>query len=167
MSKPILPIESFEVLEHLTPKISISPFSSNFNSYVNEIEEITIFDNPKFWLNDGVDMIYLKSGRDALKMALIKIGLKKEDSVLIVTTSGGKYISSCVTNAINEICNWDNQISDQTRAILIIHEFGFPCEIPDRLKHLEIPIIEDCAYAIGTRIEGCNVGEIGDYSIGC
>ena len=29
----------------------------------------------------------------------------------------------------------------------------------------KLPIIEDCAYAIGTRIEGGEVGKIGDYAV--
>jgi hypothetical protein len=165
LSKPILPIETFEVLEHLRPKINISPFSSNSSSFVKGTEGKSIFDNPQFWLNDGKDILYLKSGRDALKTALVEIGLTKNDSVLIVTTTGGKYISSCVTKVIEGICSWENKISGRTRAILIIHEFGFPCQIPEIVKRLNLPIIEDCAYATGTRMEGGNVGKIGDYAI--
>ena len=111
MSDFLLPTESFDVLEHLTPKISISPFSSNTKFSTNKTVDDSLFCKPKFWLNDGEDILYLKSGRAALLQALIDIGLTKNDSILIVTTSGGKYVSSCVTNTIELICEWEHEIS--------------------------------------------------------
>lgn len=165
MRDTLLPTESFEVLGHLTPKISISPFGLGSSYSSNNLSNQSPMLSPKYWLNNGEDIIYLKSGRAALHQALIDIGLSRNDSVLIVTTSGGRYVSSCVTDTIEKICRWGHDIDNLTSAILIIHEFGFPCMIPEKLIDMKLPIIEDCAYAIGTRIEGGRVGEVGDYAL--
>jgi hypothetical protein len=161
----LLPEESFEVLGHLTPKISISPFGQGSKVSANKPANQSPLLDPKYWLDNGDDITYLKSGRAALHQALIEIGLTKNASVMIVTTSGGRYVSACVTDTIEKICRWSHDYDNMTSAILIIHEFGFPCNIPQKLIDMKLPIIEDCAYAIGTRIEGGGVGEIGDYAL--
>jgi dTDP-4-amino-4,6-dideoxygalactose transaminase len=35
----------------------------------------------------------------------------------------------------------------------------------DELRSLGIPILEDCAYAVGSRLEGADVGRYGDFAI--
>lgn len=151
--------------EHLKPCIRITPFSSNRLNNAETGNSTTIAINPEFWLDEGIDISFLNSGRDALKAALYDIGLSHHDNVLIITTSQGPYISSCVTNAIDSICHWTRLVDKQTRAILVIHEFGFPCSIPSDIQSMGLPIIEDCAYATGTRVLGSSVGRYGDYAI--
>lgn len=62
----------------------------------------------------------------------------------------------------------ERQISDRTRAIVITHLFGHPCEMTSIMelanKH-EIPVIEDCAQAFLAEHCGQKVGTIG--TIGC
>lgn len=59
-------------------------------------------------------------------------------------------------------------LSDRTRAIIVTHLFGNPCEMDDIMalaRSRKIPVIEDCAQAYGTRYDGRPVGGIG--TIGC
>jgi hypothetical protein len=120
--------------------------------------------SPAYWLDDAVQLLLLRNGRAALAVALRDIGLKRADSVLILTTTGGPYISSCVTRTIERFCSWSREPRADTRAALVIHEFGFPCAITREVRALGVPIIEDCAYGIGTRTGG-GVGGIGDYAL--
>jgi dTDP-4-amino-4,6-dideoxygalactose transaminase len=59
-------------------------------------------------------------------------------------------------------------ISDRTRAIMVTHLFGNPCEMDEIVtlaaKH-NIPILEDCAQSFLAEYKGQLVGSIGD--IGC
>lgn len=160
------PHEAFHMLDHLKPSIRISPFSSNHLKSVIDKEAVNSEALvPEYWLDNGQYLGFLNSGRDALKAVLNDIGLLSHDNVLIVTTSQGSYISSCVTNIIDSKCEWTRVVNKRTKAVLIIHEFGFPCSITDEVKNMGLPIIEDCAYATGSRILGAAIGKYGDYAI--
>ena len=59
-------------------------------------------------------------------------------------------------------------LSPKTKAIIVTHLFGNPCEmgaIMELARSRQIPVIEDCAQAFMTRYDGKLVGTIG--TIGC
>lgn len=59
-------------------------------------------------------------------------------------------------------------ISPRTRAIMVTHLFGNPCEMNEIMalaKKHHLPVIEDCAQAFLAEYQGKTVGSIGD--IGC
>jgi dTDP-4-amino-4,6-dideoxygalactose transaminase len=59
-------------------------------------------------------------------------------------------------------------ITPKTRAIIVVHVAGWPCEmdaICDLARRRRIPVIEDCAQAHGALYRGRPVGTLGD--IGC
>jgi len=119
----------------------------------------------------------VNSGLSALHLSLISLGLGKGDQVIIPT-----YTCVALLNAVNYInavpvlvdtvedsFNIDPEkaselCSKQTKAIIVPHTFGFPAEI-DRILNLNIPVIEDCAQAIGTKYLSKPVGSFGDISI--
>jgi hypothetical protein len=79
--------------------------------------------------------------------ALLKhLDLKPDDQVAIFKTFGSSFISGCVTQQIEKVCQWRlRQITGQTKAILIIHEFGIECkDVP--VNAFDYPVIEDCAW---------------------
>jgi perosamine synthetase len=60
------------------------------------------------------------------------------------------------------------RLSDRTRAIVVTHLFGDPCDMPaieELARDRGIPIIEDCAQAYLARSRGRLVGTIG--AVGC
>jgi dTDP-4-amino-4,6-dideoxygalactose transaminase len=62
----------------------------------------------------------------------------------------------------------EDRLSDRTRAIIVTHLFGNPCEMAEIRTLAErrgIPLIEDCAQAFLARVGGENVGSLG--AIGC
>lgn len=91
--------------------------------------------------------------------------LDENDEICIKTTSGSKYISGCVTSAIEETCKWSEEINEKTKAVLVIHEFGFFNSETPKLREIcnerNIPLIEDCAYLWA----GGRAGYYGDYLI--
>ncbi len=84
--------------------------------------------------------------------------LSSDDEVLISTTTGTPYISSCVTRAIESVCKWSQTPSDKTHAVFLIHEFGFPnphaAEMRAFCDARGIPLIEDLAYGWGSEGAG-------------
>lgn len=56
-------------------------------------------------------------------------------------------------------------ITERTKAIAVVHFVGIPCDMP-AIAALAgahgIPLIEDCALAVGARIDGTHVGLFGD-----
>lgn len=62
----------------------------------------------------------------------------------------------------------DAVLSDRTRAIIVTHLFGNPCEMDEIMelaRRRKIPVIEDCAQAFFAEHDARRVGGIG--SIGC
>ena len=56
-------------------------------------------------------------------------------------------------------------ISDRTRAVIVQHNFGYPCNLGDLVDHCRtrgILLIEDCAHAVGASWNGHPVGTLGD-----
>ncbi len=56
------------------------------------------------------------------------------------------------------------RLTSRTRAILVVHLFGAPCDIEgivDLGRNRGIPVIEDCAHALGSSVHGRQVGSFG------
>jgi hypothetical protein len=116
------------------------------------------------------DHVLTSSGRKALALAFEECSLRLSDEVFIVTTFNKPNVSSCVTSTVFNYCKPSRVLSDNTRAILVIHEFGVPhpqiAEFRSLCDDRQIPLIEDCAHTVDSRWpEGSLVGSLGDYVI--
>lgn len=59
-------------------------------------------------------------------------------------------------------------ITDRTKAILVVHQFGFPADMVSIKKiadKYDLNIIEDCAQAHGAQLDGRYVGSFGDIGV--
>jgi dTDP-4-amino-4,6-dideoxygalactose transaminase len=60
------------------------------------------------------------------------------------------------------------RITRKTRAIMVVHYAGYPArmnEIMQISRETGIPVIEDCAHALGASYAGESVGRIGSYGV--
>jgi perosamine synthetase len=130
----------------------------------------------KYLSNDGY-AVAVDSGTSALHLALLSLGIKKGDEVILPT-----YVCTAVLNAINytgatpvltDINSYDFNIShegavkkttDKTKAIIIPHMYGIPADV-DKFLELGVPIIEDCAQSTGAKFRNQKVGTFGEISI--
>lgn len=147
------------------PQYSISPFSTE---WVRENYKI---------LRDGqpVDrdlleqyfghFLCFQSGKSALYHALSQYGLSGNDEVYIITTTGNRYISSCVTGEIEKFCKWSRQLSDKTKLVLVNHEFGTVCRTMEEVLKLDLPVIEDMAMSLFSTDYKQQTGNYGDYTV--
>ncbi|UCC38724.1 MAG: DegT/DnrJ/EryC1/StrS aminotransferase family protein [Candidatus Aminicenantes bacterium] len=117
------------------------------------------------------------SGTAALHLALLALDIQKGDEVIIPS-----FVCSAVLNAVNytgatpSIADIDpltfnisvnavkRAINSKTKAIIVPYMFGCPAEI-DEFLELGIPVVEDCAQAIGADFKGRKVGSFGLMSV--
>jgi len=62
----------------------------------------------------------------------------------------------------------EEKITERTKAILVIHQFGFPADMDKIMilaKKYNLKVIEDCAQAHGAKYKGKEVGTIGDIGV--
>ena len=124
--------------------------------------------------------IALANGTVALDLSLFVIGLAKGDEV-IVTPRSFVASASCVAMAggIPIFADVDQdsqnitaetikaQISSRTKAIIVVHLAGWPCDmtpIVELAEQHDIWLIEDCAQAHGAEYAGKPVGSFGDLA---
>ncbi|HKH74101.1 MAG TPA: DegT/DnrJ/EryC1/StrS family aminotransferase [Vicinamibacterales bacterium] len=104
----------------------------------------------------------------ALHLALLALGIGPGDEVItvshsfIATANAVRYCNATpvFVDVTADTFNIDPSliepaISDRTKAILIVHQLGMPCELPPILalaKRRGIPVIEDAACAIGSEL---------------
>lgn len=122
----------------------------------------------------------VNNGTAALHLALMAAGISAGDEVIVpdftyvATPNAVHYTGATVIFA--DVCshNWqidpadiERKITDRTKAILLVHLYGAPCDM-DRIlsicKKHNLLLIEDCAEGIGTLYKGKHVGTFGDIA---
>ena len=123
----------------------------------------------------------VSNGTCALHLALLALGIKKGDEVIVPTLT---YIASAnaitYTGATPTFVDslsdtWqmapseiEKSITKKTKAILVVHLYGHPCDM-DKIsaiaKKHNLFVIEDCAEALGSKWNGENVGTLGDIAM--
>jgi perosamine synthetase len=127
------------------------------------------------------DCIAVKSGTLALHLCLLALGIGSDDEVIVsdVVCEGAlNAIEQVGANAVlvdveHDTANMnveciEKAITNKTKAIIAVHYGGIPCAI-DKIAGLasthRIPLIEDCAQALGAIYNNKKCGTFGDLSI--
>jgi len=131
---------------------------------------------------DNAGCVAVSSCTAALHIALLSLDLKADDEVIIpaltfiadmnvVKIVGAKPVLA----DSDSYDNWNvsaktikKVITPKTKALIIVHFAGYPCEMDEIVKLCKennIALIEDCAHAPGAKYKGRAVGTFGDY--GC
>lgn len=115
------------------------------------------------------DALITYKGFTALILLFSTLQLGREDEIYITSTFGADYVSSCVTSAVFNYCKPSKVYTKNTKAILVIHEFGVPhsglFDLKSKAEKDGIPLIENCAHSVSSRINGRLIGSFGDYAI--
>ena len=126
--------------------------------------------------------IAVSNGTAALHLAIACLDLRKGDEVILPSltfvATGNAVLYAGATPVFADIVGTDNfnispeeiekKITLKTKAILVMHYGGFPCDMEPILKiarKRKIVVIEDAAHAPGSVYEGLKCGLIGD--LGC
>jgi dTDP-4-amino-4,6-dideoxygalactose transaminase len=118
----------------------------------------------------------------ALHLACLACGVGEGDEVIVpsltfvATANAVRYCGATPVFADIESLRWLNispaaieeAITEKTKAILVVHYAGFPCNMPAILeiaRRHNLRVIEDAAHAIGADLDGRMLGTWGD--VGC
>ena len=125
--------------------------------------------------------IAVGSGTDALHLAYLLAGIGPGDEVAVpVFTCTATNIPLLYIGAKPVFVDVDPKtlnisidhlrtvVSSKTRAIVVVHYGGLPCDMDEILAlaaEFSIPVIEDAAHAVGATYRGKSIGEISDFTM--
>ena len=148
-----------------TSFIGQGPYIKNFE------EKFSSFVNCKYGITTT-------SGTTALHLACATLGIKKNDQVLVSSSTNmacAFAIDYCGAIPIPidiekdtwqmDVSKIEEKINDNTKAIMVVHLFGHPVDMDPVIElanKYKLKIIEDCAEAHGVEYKGKKVGSIGD-----
>jgi len=134
-------------------------------------KKFKIYKNSKYALS-------VNSCTAALHLSLIYCGIKRNDEVITTPMTFASTINSIAMVGAKPILadidpetfninpkNIEKKITKKTKAILIVHLAGLPCDLTKILKiakKYKIKIIEDCAHAIESKYNNKHVGNFGN-----
>ena len=122
----------------------------------------------------------VSSGSAAIHVALDAVGVGAGDEVIVSPlTDYGSVIGVFQLNAIPVFADVDpdtmmmtpetiaDRISDRTRAVMPVHNGGYPVDMPGVMRlarRHKIPVVEDCAQAHLAALKGRYLGTFGQVS---
>ena len=167
---PYIPKKSLKILEKTlsTRWIGQGPMVDKFEKKFSDI------------FLGGKECVSTGSGTDALHLAYLLAGIKKNDEVItpVFTCTatnipllyiGAKIKFADVDPKTMNICiaSLKKLISKKTKAIVCVHYGGIPCdmsEIRKLAKKYKVKVIEDAAQALGAEYNNKKIGDISDFT---
>ena len=164
--------------------------SGNEKKYVNECLESTWISSKGRFIEEFESMFAaytdirfaasVSNGTVALHLAMLALGIGQGDEVIVPTLT---YIASVnaitytgatpvFVDSLEDTWQMDpndvrRKITSRTRAIMVVHLYGHPCEMDLLLgiaRAHELFIVEDCAEAFGSFYKEKHVGSVGDVA---
>jgi perosamine synthetase len=142
----------------------VNSFENNFSEYLNINHTITV-----------------SNGTVALHLALVALGIQKDDEVIVSNHNGVygpfaiEYVGAKPVFIESKKDTWnidpsliEEKITKKTKAIMIVHIYGYACDMNAIMKIAKkhnLKVIEDAAESHGASIDGKKCGTFGDISI--
>ena len=137
-------------------------------------------DNFKKFLNINY-CVGVNSGLDSLMISLISLNLEKNSEVIVPSNCYIAAVFAIINAGLKPVFVEPNidtyninpqlitdKISKKTKAIMVVHLYGKPCQMDDIKKiskKYKLYLIEDCAQSHGAKFKGKYTGTFGDF--GC
>ena len=156
----------------------IAPLGPNVKGFEEDIEN---------YLGQDVHAAVLASGTAAIHLALILLGVEKDDEVICQSlTFSASANPICYLGAIPIFVDSEAETLNisptflrkaildritkgkKPKAIIAVHLYGMPYNVEEIHKiadEFEIPVVEDSAEALGSCYNGRKCGTFGDFSI--
>ena len=168
--KPFVGKEELDILAKVIKSkwIGTGPITQNFEEKFKKYKE------SKY-------AISVNSCTAAIHLSLITLGIKKGDEVITTPMTFASTINAIVLVGAKPILadindktfnidpkNIEKKITKKTKAILIVHLAGLPCEV-NKIKKIakknSLYLLEDCAHSIESKYNNRHTGTLGD--MGC
>ena len=149
-----------------------SGWVSSIGRYVNEFEQ-------EFAAYVGAqEAVTVSNGTAALELALWTLGVGPGDEVLVPDLTFGATANAVIQVGATPVLvdvdrtTWcldvpalEAALTPSTRAIMVVHLYGYPAPMAEILAFArahDLLVIEDCAEALGSWIDGAHVGSRSD-----
>ena len=138
-------------------------------------------------LSEGRKIAALNSGTSAIHLALILLGVKKNDDIICASFTFSasanpiKYLGANPIFIDSEKDSWNMcpilleksikdgiSVNKKPKAIVLVHLYGMPAKIDEIMRisnSYDIPVIEDAAEAIGSKYNNQQLGTFGKIGI--
>ena len=155
----------------------IAPLGPNLNGFEFDLQK---------YLNIA-HVAALSSGTAAIHLALILLGIKENDEVLVSSFTFSATVNPIIyqkaipifIDSEKETWNMDSELLESAiidrirkgkkpKAIVLVHLYGMPAKIDEILEIANkygIPVIEDAAEALGSEYKGQKLGTFGKFGI--
>jgi len=174
--KKVIPLHSPFLPKSIIPEV-VKTLESG---WINEGQKVVDFER-EFKLKFGCsNVLAVNSCTSALHLAYIIAGIKRgmevittpytmEATNLPILYQGGTIVFADVNYNDGNIDPYDveKRITKRTKAIVCVHLSGYVCDMDELWsigKSYNIPIIEDCAQAIGAMYKGNYLGRLSDIA---
>jgi perosamine synthetase len=121
--------------------------------------------------------VAVNSGSAALHLALLSLGIKKGDAVILPDYGCAALLNAVLYTGATPVVadiepdspnlSFDSakrKMDRRVKAIILPHLFGIAQDLSP-FRRFGVPLIEDCAQAFGFKVNGKNVGGQGDISV--
>ena len=129
---------------------------------------------------DKDQVLAVSSGTAALHLSLLSIGIEPGDEVITTAMTFSATVHEIIHAGATPVLvdidphGWnidvsliEQAITQKTKAILIVHYAGRPCEM-DAIMSIatahDLKVIEDCAHAIESEYKSQAIGTFGDFA---
>ena len=148
---------------------------------------LDLFENSLSKLSSNYHVAALSSGTAAIHLALILLGIKKDDDIICSTFTFAasvfpiSYLGANPIFVDSERKTWNmcpNLLEDaikvgieknkKPKAIILVHIYGMPASMDDIMcisNKYNIPVIEDAAEALGSKYKSNPLGTFGEFGI--
>ena len=138
--------------------------------------ELNTFEEEWAKYNGTKYCIGVANGLDAITLSLRSIGISDGDEVIVPVNT---YIASALAvTQVNatpifvdcdeyygiDCCDLENKITDKTKAVVIVHLYGMPCDmdqITSICQKYNLALVEDCAQSHGAKYKEEKTGTFG------
>ncbi len=176
--------------------INVWSYLEEYESYQEELSNIVkkVFQSGRLILGNSVETFEnnfsnwvgskygtgVGNGTDAIKLALLALGVGKDDEVITVSNTAVPTVSAILeTGAKPVFCDVnlddynidtdlvENLISKKTKAVVCVHLYGHAANVKklqEICKENNLFLVEDCAQSHGAKYKNKLTGSFGDIS---
>ena len=177
LAAPDISVQELEVIKKGFSIDWVSSFGPHISKFENNLSEIS----------EGRKIAALSSGTSAIHLALILLGVKKNDDIICASFTFSasanpiKYLGANPIFIDSETETWNmcpalmeqainDGISDnkKPKAIVLVHLYGMPAKLDEIMRiadNYDIPVVEDAAEALGSKYNNKQLGTFGKIGI--
>jgi len=177
LAAPDISVQELEVIKKGFSIDWVSSFGPHISKFENNLSD----------MSEGRKIAALSSGTSAIHLALILLGVKKNDDIICASFTFSasanpiKYLGANPIFIDSEKDSWNmcpalmeqainDGISDnkKPKAIILVHLYGMPAKLDEIMRiadNYDIPVIEDAAEALGSKYNNKQLGTFGKIGI--